>query len=1294
MSNSPISDAGVANTPRLVRSRTTSVSSDRPSTIGQSLMLPPLSVSPEAAFIAASAASQIVTNDHDSHSESWYDQMGFEPSGQTALVSSGALQLANNFIDQILFNIISKARSTTLSALRPAVSEVLKPKLAKDAINQADEELREYLGGGEVENLVQSPIVESSRDWDLELVWKRTRLRCMVYSSLGDMEEEDEDYFMEQEHLSGESEDILSEVVSPAVAIFLTSILEFMGEQILVVSGQAAFNRLRIKYEKELKEGARSKGDFSDRMVVEELDMERVALDRTLGRLWRSWKKRIRSPVEPNFGRNFARGSTHSRCSSFATDVLPSKETFSQPQDAFEEEITEPEEREPTQKGGARPSAIPLPMSNNDIAEIEVPGLVSYSDEEDSEEDEEEDDEPIRRTPRPRSLMVLTSRVKRNRPTPNVSEPQTPTQPSRKRANSLPTPAASPYTSPKGKGSHAEAEPVKLADAQEDDARALDTARAVTVPTPASVSPLTEFESDGTDKASVSQMSAVSKIMAGATAVGNAAVAGVTAIAQGSAPQTKITPLPTPMEEPEKEDLIEEAQIMTSSRVSISGASTPSIEPRRPLSLMPARSNSLRSVRMIDVQPRSPLIRSRTGSFDTDSILASRSNVSREGSISTPPIVEEDGETPFAKAMKLNVGVKSSSRAGSREPSPASIQSLKASSSRSLPPTSAPMSMPAFAPAPAQGPTKVTILNTTSNGSFGTKPEVSPKPSVSSKQPSLPALPERSTSRGVYSPSAPMQGPVGMPLTEESHSAPRASPESPKLARVAQTESPSSTSSMKLKAVRNSEDSGSNRAEDVARNFEQLLQNDQTLQYTLTPENMRDFDHLERSRSSSLKRSMSVSKATGLNSHPPTDYHSGKLSGPVPRAPPVSYSSKTRSGAASQARDARIPRESLQDFAEFIRSTGPSGSGNRALPSGGTHTRNVSVPVPMKSSMDSRSIGSVNRARLQARDAAISSNNESSELIDFIRRGPPSTGNNPRIPRNVAPFRTTMDSDQLHMSGAVGGKAVDATLPDVRSSQASTSVTENSVQSSINSQSALLGKTNKPAQHRNNFDDDDMAPKRKQRRIRDPYAIDFSDEEGDDFEMTPKPKPKPKKEESLIDFLNNYPPPPDPTPPTPVPPASKAFLKKKASAPNLLTRLRSAGSSSNHNSNNGSVRGQSRNGVPANESRSLSSRAGNVRGYTPIVANIPPSAERMPNIGVSNASNTPRASSSGGRVLMRKFEPREPTSAETKTSDLANFLRDSEPPPSAMATMPPPVEEKSSGFSRMFERRRKGSTAY
>ncbi|KAG8410228.1 hypothetical protein J3459_017220 [Metarhizium acridum] len=116
-------------------------------------------------------------------------------------LSASALQLVNSFLDQLLFNVLQVSKSTALSALRPAVIEVLKPKLGKDAVSNADEELREYLGGANEEDYGQFQGSSLSRSWDGELAWKRTRLRCMVYSSLGDMEEEDEDAYMEEENL-------------------------------------------------------------------------------------------------------------------------------------------------------------------------------------------------------------------------------------------------------------------------------------------------------------------------------------------------------------------------------------------------------------------------------------------------------------------------------------------------------------------------------------------------------------------------------------------------------------------------------------------------------------------------------------------------------------------------------------------------------------------------------------------------------------------------------------------------------------------------------------------------------------------------------------------------------------------------------------------------------------------------------------------------------------------------------------------------------------------------------------
>ncbi len=424
---------------------------------------------------------------------------------------------------------------------------------------------------------------------------------------------------------------------------------------------------------------------------------------------------------------------------------------------------------------------------------------------------------------------------------------------------------------------------------------------------------------------------------------------------------------------------------------------------------------------------------------------------------------------------------------------------------------------------------------------------------------------------------------------------------------------------------------------------------------------------------------MSVSKTTGLNSHPPVDVApNGKHTGPGSR-PPVSM--KSRSSSGTLARDGRVSRDSTQDFADFIRGTGPhgaSGPPSRVRAGSVAHARNSSPPVA--SPRTSRSAGgSVARARLQARDATVTSNNASSELIDFIRRGPEdSTGNNPRIPRHVAPFRSTMDSDQMLMSGATGGRAVDAILPNIRDSRTSTNVTETSAPSSMNSQSALLSKANKSAAYSaHNFDDGDMMPKRTQRRVRDPYAIDLSDE---DEELDILPKPKHKKEESLIDFLNNYEPPPEPEPRPIIAPQA---LPKKKSAPNLIARLRSGGSSG------GSFSGLGRRASNI-ESRSLYSRASTVRSsHTPITVNIPSGADTF---GSSFAAPSPRLGPSG-RVPMKKFEPRDAVSSTTRTSDLASFLRDSEPPPSTLASSPmSPADEKTSGgFSRMFERRKKSS---
>ncbi|OHW94874.1 hypothetical protein CSPAE12_06470 [Colletotrichum incanum] len=1309
--------SGISTPQFQTRSRTQSVSSDRPSTVmSVGLMSPPLSVTPEAAFIAASAASQIVTNDHDSHADTWYDQHGIEPAGETAMVSAAALRLVNSFLDQLLFNFLSASRATTLAALRPAVSEVLKPKLAKDAINQADEELREYLGGADEDDFVQ-PQGAESKDWDLELVWKRTRLRCMVYSSLGDMEEEDEDFYMDQENLKPGIDERGPEVISPAVAIFLTSILEYMGEQALVIAGQAAYHRLRAKFEKEPKEGAKSIADIADRIVVEELDMERVALDRTLGRLWRAWKKRLRSPTLD--ARPFSRtSSVHRKQSSPAENPLPAKGLGIQEAPREEPEIKQIDNH-------IEASAIPLPIGDRDVDEIEVPGLASYSDEEESDREEEE---PVAQ--RPKSLMIFTSQPSDDIPTPTMSQPHTPTVPSgRKRSNSLPTPSPSPYTSPVLKRAKIDPIQTKLADEQAGLYKKEISTEAIPAelqsagnsqaspgalePVQESVEVESQAETEKAPEPKPRNPNRISQIGVSAAAVGAAAVAGIASFATGKALESKTRP--TEEESGDIDDFTEEPEICTSSRVSIAGRSSPSIsESGKAVVVTPKllqRTPSVHSARVVDVHgPKSPVAGSRTSSVDA-SDRSQPVNLSR----TTPQIIEEKQKP---KPAEIDTIIRSSSSTP-RTRSPNEKLSRRQNTNESISevdedaevrPTrqdKARTATVASSPTPTAGTpdtrssqafsssvrqtgssrhnhtssaTKVTILSDTHTNGAIIEDRV---PSPRNRSHATPGVPERNTARPTHGSHSPAAS-IGVVTVER----PAAGHDSPDRNRHLRTSGSSGSSiTGKIRAVRNSEDSkASGRADNLPRNFEELIQSDQTIQYTLTPENMRDLDgnraqsaspaagpksrrsedartimNGERNRpvsSMDIRRTVSVSRATGLNSHPPE----AKSKGFVPRAPPSTTLTRTKTGGP-QARDARVPRDTaLNDFADFIRSTGPTAD------NGPAPLRNVSGPAPpVKSTIDSRRVSSLNRPRLQARDAAVDNREDNSDLIDFIRRGPPNT-NNPRIPRTVAPFRTTMDSDQ--MSGAVGGKAVDASLPDIRYSQASTNVTDitqPSVQSSINSQSALL-------QNRSNgnaFDEEDMTPKRTRRRVRDPYAIDLSDEDEEEYAQAVRPPPK--KEESLADFLKNYSPPPEPAS------IPQNAPRRKSSAPSLIGRF------SRKDSNTGSNSAK-----PAKvDSRSLGSRTGG-HGHVPIQVNT--SSGQDSYAAVDATANRSAMHSSAGRVPTKRFEPREAVSSTTRTNDLATFLRSSEPARSG-PSIEPQQQSSSSGFSKMFGRRKKSSLA-
>lgn len=922
----PISSSGEA------RTLSPSSSDDMSSPSSRVLISSPVSICPNPAYIAASAASQIVTNDHELNADSWFEQAGIEPSGETALVAPAALRLVNNFLDQLLYNVLATARSTSLSVLRPAVREVLRPKLAAEAIGGADEELHEYLGGGEDEELLAYHNgQEPAGEWDLDLVWKRTRLRCMVYSSLGDMEEEDEDLWAEKEQLhapyiSDESHAMKGVVVSPAVAIFLTSILEFMGERALIVAGGTAYQRLRITYETPERDGSSSPCEIADRVVVDELDVERVGLDRTLGRLWRGWKKALRST--PSSPRELPRALSSRRGSSHYTSRRTSlgNETPEEDDDDDENDMRISPPLEPIDHEYA--ATIPLPMSNNDIEEIETPWLKLYP-----------DDIPVRPANsrlssvrsikrRPMSLMIFPS-ADRGLPTPEKSEPNSPMFRALLRSNSHTGQSPSTSTFKDITGTETEkmehstpasyenvpkatndgiAQPlmphdeIPLATAVEIAPLNIRKASAVSVkhqPSPKSIdrdrnidaeaSEVTSAPAIHTDESSIKNdapgtpMISSLGLVAGATAMATATVAGIMALAGKNDDNHNDTDGEVP-------------EIVTSSRVSLDNS-------RLGIGRNPSiRSISSHSLRVVDIPARS-----RHNSMDASDVLNRCASPILRAS-TTSPIMRKDTTSPISTGYARSAGLYKQDKQergseGSRDsiseededenevpyqsvksvrPIDTSVTSIPVPNKSPLRETAAQFPSSSIDASLASATTSMTHenlsafnANTPSRGYTSLDNEVSQTLQTPSRANGVPHLtPLRELVEGAADTSDEASSATRSPehSRERLHEdgpieeiaplrsiVPETSTTSPSTIRdddqtptpetfsrnLRQVPTTSSATSQKMKAIRKSEESSKSNGP----SFEELMQSDKTIQYTLTPSSVRGIEVSKRTMS-------------------------------------------------------------------------------------------------------------------------------------------------------------------------------------------------------------------------------------------------------------------------------------------------------------------------------------------------------------------------------------------------------------------------------------------------------------
>lgn len=398
--------------------RSPSSSSDVLSTSGRSLMggvLPQANPSP--AYIAQGTAEHLVSTELD----------------RPVTVSDQALDLVNGFLDQLLYNLLALSKSTALDALRQAVPRLLRPRLGSAAMAAAEEELRDYFEEEDPENLQQPPKSIRPSDFDIELAWKLARLRCMVYARLGDMEEEDEEEYLESERLEEHTHNSPMSVY-PMSAIFLTSVLEFLGEQALCGAAQQAERRQTNSLTRQGVDQTNTIPEDED-LVVEAADVMHIGREGPLSRLWRSWRRDSRAldsnssrPITPGYAVPGALSDLgHARSISHTSPAQP---------------IPEEDSPKPTS-----PSQIPLPMRETDVDEIEVPGLAPDPD---ARAEGAADTRPGVGKKRPSSLLIMPGSFPIAPAMPSPDSPTVPQRSSlrpayhRQRSQSLPTQQASP----------------------------------------------------------------------------------------------------------------------------------------------------------------------------------------------------------------------------------------------------------------------------------------------------------------------------------------------------------------------------------------------------------------------------------------------------------------------------------------------------------------------------------------------------------------------------------------------------------------------------------------------------------------------------------------------------------------------------------------------------------------------------------------------------------------------------------------------------------------------------------
>ncbi|KAH7887493.1 hypothetical protein F5I97DRAFT_838227 [Phlebopus sp. FC_14] len=156
-------------------------------------------------------------------------------------LTSDALDAVNALLDELLHSILTAARALTTSQLRAGLHKVLPTTLGKEAVLEAEMELRAYwerTGGAPGSG--SSQVIVDDSGFHLQSIFELLRLKCQAYSTLSDMDENSETEAHLLERMSAEGVPIPKQSQLTPASLYLTAIVESICEHILSNVGRVA----------------------------------------------------------------------------------------------------------------------------------------------------------------------------------------------------------------------------------------------------------------------------------------------------------------------------------------------------------------------------------------------------------------------------------------------------------------------------------------------------------------------------------------------------------------------------------------------------------------------------------------------------------------------------------------------------------------------------------------------------------------------------------------------------------------------------------------------------------------------------------------------------------------------------------------------------------------------------------------------------------------------------------------------------------------------------------------------